>query len=56
MDKCIDTKLGEQLFAYELGVLDEESLARFEVHLLECNYCRARAESCIPVEIGRAHV
>jgi hypothetical protein len=39
MEKCIDPEIGLLLHAYELHALTEEEEQRFEIHLLECQYC-----------------
>jgi len=43
MSGCIDKRLGNKLYAYELGMLNEQEREEFEIHLLECTYCNARA-------------
>ncbi len=37
--KCNDPELGILLHAYELDILPEEDAERFEIHLLECEFC-----------------
>lgn len=37
--KCTDPELGVLLHAYELNILSDEDTERFEIHLLECEYC-----------------
>ncbi|MFH2035680.1 MAG: CsgG/HfaB family protein, partial [Candidatus Zixiibacteriota bacterium] len=44
MSNCSDKRLGEKLFAWELGLLNEVETEEFEVHLIECDHCRAKAE------------
>jgi hypothetical protein len=39
MSKCTDSKLGALLHAYELKALSDEDVERFEIHLLECEFC-----------------
>jgi hypothetical protein len=39
MLKCIDPKVGQLLYAYELGALPDEDVEKFELHLFECEYC-----------------
>jgi hypothetical protein len=39
LSKCINSRIGNLLHAYELGGLDEENRQLFELHLLECDYC-----------------
>lgn len=39
MSKCKDPDLGVLLHAYELNVLSEEDIERFEIHLLGCEHC-----------------
>lgn len=36
---CTDPNLGVLLHAYELNILPEEDAERFEIHLLECEFC-----------------
>ncbi|MBU0983787.1 MAG: tetratricopeptide repeat protein [candidate division Zixibacteria bacterium] len=43
MDGCTDKRLGTRLYAYELRLLAENERQEFEIHLLECPYCHARA-------------
>jgi tetratricopeptide (TPR) repeat protein len=47
MKKCIEPKIGEMLHAHELGMLSDEDRARFEMHLMECDYCFEQARSFI---------
>jgi len=37
--ECIDPELGVLLHAYELRVLPEEGIEKFEIHLLSCAHC-----------------
>jgi hypothetical protein len=39
MSGCIDVDIGSLLHAYELKVLNEEDVERFEMHLMACEYC-----------------
>ena len=39
MSKCTNPELGNLLHAYELRTLSEEDTKRFEIHMLECEYC-----------------
>ena len=39
MNECSDSRSGLLLAGYELGILPEEDLARFEQHLMTCDYC-----------------
>jgi hypothetical protein len=39
MSECIDPRIGQLLYAYELGALPEEDVEKFELHLFECEYC-----------------
>ncbi|MBN2225828.1 MAG: tetratricopeptide repeat protein [candidate division Zixibacteria bacterium] len=43
MSGCIDKRLGNKLYAYELGMLGDQEREEFEIHLLECESCNARA-------------
>jgi hypothetical protein len=45
MKQCTDSKLGALLHAYELKTLSEEEIERFEIHLLECEYCFDEVQS-----------
>jgi hypothetical protein len=37
--ECTNRDIGDLLHAYEIGILSEEEVERFEKHLLECEYC-----------------
>ncbi len=39
MSKCTNPKIGTMLHAYELKALNNDDLERFELHILECDYC-----------------
>ncbi len=39
MSECIDPRIGQLLYAYELGALPEEDVEKFELHLFKCEYC-----------------
>lgn len=39
MNKCTNPKLGTMLHAYELKALNESDSEKFELHLLECDFC-----------------
>ena len=43
-DRCSDPRRGKLLYAYELGMLDDNERETLELHLLECDYCFARVE------------
>lgn len=45
MGKCIDPRMGDRLYAYETGLLDETQREAFELHLLECKFCNDRAQA-----------
>jgi len=45
---CTDKRFAQLLYAYELGMLDESDRAALELHLLDCEYCFARAEKFAP--------
>lgn len=49
MSACIDTVLGQMIHNYELGLLSEKEREKFEIHLLECDYCRALAGEFLDV-------
>ncbi len=38
-ENCINPKIGSLLHAYELGILSEENVERFETHMLKCSHC-----------------
>lgn len=40
MSKCLDNKIGDMLYEYELGLLGEEETDLVEAHLLACSHCR----------------
>ena len=42
MSNCTDPELGKLLHAYEIGILSEDDTERFEMHMLECEYCTER--------------
>ncbi|UCC45106.1 MAG: zf-HC2 domain-containing protein, partial [Candidatus Zixiibacteriota bacterium] len=44
MRRCTDKQYGDMLYAYELGMLDDEEQRAFEQHLIECEFCSLRAE------------
>ena len=37
--KCIDPKIGKLISLYDFDALSPEKKARFETHLMECDYC-----------------
>ena len=39
MSQCTNTKIGQMLHNYELGLLSDEDKKRFELHLYECDHC-----------------
>jgi tetratricopeptide (TPR) repeat protein len=43
MSKCLDKTVGDMLYEYELGLLNNEEIDRLEAHLLACEYCRELA-------------
>jgi len=40
MDGCRDKHFRNMQWAYELGLLDDDERRAFELHVLECEYCR----------------
>jgi len=44
MSRCTDRRFENKLHHYELGMLSDDELREFEVHLLECDHCFRRAE------------
>jgi tetratricopeptide (TPR) repeat protein len=44
MPPCIDKHIGDKLFGYELNLLSPDDEALVELHLLQCEYCLARAK------------
>ena len=49
MSACVDTSLGQMIHNYELGLLTEDDREKFEIHLLECDYCRGLASDFLDV-------
>jgi len=49
MTKCIDSRYGDLLYAYELGMLSEDEQRAFEQHLIECEFCSSRAAKNLEV-------
>jgi len=45
MNECIDKRLGNLLYAYEIDLLSDEEREEFEIHLLECKYCNDRVQN-----------
>lgn len=41
MSSCSDHNVGQMLHAYELGMLEQDEERQFEIHMIECNHCRA---------------
>lgn len=39
MLKCTDKKIGILIHGYELGILNNDELDKFQLHLMECDYC-----------------
>jgi hypothetical protein len=39
MDRCTNPEIGNWIHAYELRQLTEEENEKFEIHLMECDYC-----------------
>ena len=39
MTKCTEQELGDLLHAYEIGALSDADTERFEIHLMQCEYC-----------------
>ena len=48
MSRCIDPKFEEMIYAYELGLLNEQEQAEFELHLYECDHCFERVREFQP--------
>ncbi len=44
MSSCKEPSLGALLHAYELNALSEEDVARFEIHMLQCDHCFSEVE------------
>jgi len=44
MNKCIDSQMGRLLHDYEMGWLADEDNERFELHLMDCEYCFEEVE------------
>ncbi|MFC1476202.1 tetratricopeptide repeat protein [Candidatus Zixiibacteriota bacterium] len=49
MSECVDQRLGQMLFPYELGQLDDREEQQFELHLLKCEHCYKEAQQFEPV-------
>jgi len=49
MSGCIDKELGQLLHDYELGLLSDEDVHRFEMHLYDCDYCLAQVRDFMDV-------
>jgi len=45
MSQCTDRSVGILLHAYELGILDDEQVDRFHLHVLKCDYCSAELQA-----------
>lgn len=43
MGDCNNKRLGDKLYAYELGMLADSEREEFEIHLLECSHCQEKA-------------
>lgn len=48
MSKCTDPETGLFLGAYELGILPDADLERFEVHLMACDHCLDQVREFAP--------
>lgn len=44
MKRCIDTQIGKLLHEYEMGWLSDRDNERFELHLMDCEFCFAEVE------------
>jgi len=49
MRRCIDSRYGDMLYAYELGMLSDDEKAAFEQHLIKCEFCSLRAEKNLEI-------
>ncbi len=49
MSKCSNTNIGKMLHLYELGLLSEEDLQKFELHLLDCDFCYNNVQKFKPI-------
>jgi hypothetical protein len=49
MSGCIDTKVGQLLHDYELGLLSKDDNHRFEMHLYDCDYCLGQVHEFMDV-------
>ncbi len=45
MNECIEKRLGDRLYAYEIDLLSDDEREEFEIHLLECKYCNDRVHN-----------
>ncbi|MCP4705787.1 MAG: zf-HC2 domain-containing protein, partial [candidate division Zixibacteria bacterium] len=44
MTDCINKNMGDKLYAWELGILSDAENDEFEIHLIECEHCRTKAQ------------
>ncbi|MCP4703686.1 MAG: hypothetical protein GY865_03670, partial [candidate division Zixibacteria bacterium] len=44
MTDCINKNMGDKLYAWELGILGDSENDEFEIHLIECEHCRRKAQ------------
>jgi tetratricopeptide (TPR) repeat protein len=52
---CTNRLLGDKLYAYELGMLNDREHEEVEIHILECPFCREMARQFEPTALLLRH-
>jgi len=52
---CTNRLLGDKLYAYELGMLNDQEREEVEIHILECAYCGETARQFEPTALLLRH-
>ena len=55
MSGCTNRLLGDKLYAYELGMLNDQEREEVEIHILECAYCGETARQFEPTALLLRH-
>ncbi len=55
MSGCTNRLLGDKLYAYELGMLNDQEREGVEIHILECAYCGETARQFEPTALLLRH-
>ena len=55
MNSCTDPKFEQIIHGYELGVLSQEEVREFEMHVLDCEYCFEHVREMLPTSILLRH-